>query len=489
VLSKRTKIQLLVFAAVSLIAGTIMFFAYMQVPTVFFGIDRYSITVKLPQAGGLYPGGNVTYRGVEIGRVRAVRLTETGAEAELQMDSDVHVPANLDAQVHSVSAVGEQYVELLPRTGKGPSLKDGDVIPVDRTYVPPDINSLLAATNRGLSAIPRDNLKTVVDEGYIAFGGLGPELSRLVNGTTNLAIDARKNLDALTVLIDQSKPVLDSQTASSNSVQAWAAHLATITSQLRNNDSALAGLLQKGGPAADQARQLIDRLNPTLPIVLANVVSVGQVGVTYRDNLEALLVELPQGAADIQAVGVANRNTKQSYLGAYLSFNLNLGWPPACTTGFLPAQQQRAASFEDYPEPPKGDFYCRLPQDSMLNVRGARNYPCETRPGKRAPTVKMCESDQAYVPLNDGWNWKGDPNATYTGQGVPQYRPGEEPPGHVPPPLPPGPPPPPIAAFEYDPGTGMYVGPDGHVYSRAELTPGAAKEKSWQNMLMPTPKK
>ncbi len=30
----------------------------------------------------------------------------------------------------------------------------------------------------------------------------------------------------------------------------------------------------------------------------------------------------------------------------------------------------------------------------MLNVRGARNIPCETRPGKRAPTVKMCESDE-----------------------------------------------------------------------------------------------
>jgi len=489
VLSRRTRIQLVVFAAVSLIAGTIMFFAYMQVPTVFFGVDRYSVTVQLPQAGGLYPGGNVTYRGVEIGRVQTVRLNQTGAEAVLQLDSDVHVPADLDAQVHSVSAVGEQYVELLPRTAKGPSLKDGDVIALDRTYVPPDINSLLEATNRGLSAIPRDNLKTVVDEGYSAFGGVGPDLSRLVKGTTDLAIDARKNLDALTTLIDQSKPLLDSQTRSSDSVQAWAAHLATITSQLRNNDSAVAGILQRGGPAADQGRQLIDRLNPTLPIVLANLVSVGQVGVTYRDNLEGLLVELPQGAADIQAVGVANRNTKQDYLGAYLSFNLNLGWPPACTTGFLPPQQQRDASYEDYPEPPKGDFYCRIPQDSMLNVRGARNYPCETRPGKRAPTVKMCESDQAYVPLNDGWNWKGDPNATYTGQGVPQYRPGEEPPGQAPPPLPPGPPPPPIAAFQYDPATGMYVGPDGHTYTPAELGRGAAKEQSWQSMLMPPTRK
>jgi phospholipid/cholesterol/gamma-HCH transport system substrate-binding protein len=489
VLTKRTRIQLVVFAAVSLIAGTIMFFGYMQVPTVFFGVDRYSVTVQLPQAGGLYPGGNVTYRGVEIGRVQTVRLNQTGAEAVLQLDSDVHVPADLNAQVHSVSAVGEQYVELLPRTAKGRSLKDGDVIALDRTYVPPDINSLLEATNRGLTAIPRDNLKTVIDEGYSAFGGLGPDLSRLVKGTTDLAIDARKNLDALTTLIDQSKPLLDSQTRSSDSVQAWAAHLATITSQLRNNDSAVAGILQKGGAAADQGRQLIDRLNPTLPIVLANLVSVGQVGVTYRDNLEGLLVELPQGAADIQAVGVANRNTKQDYLGAYLSFNLNLGWPPACTTGFLPPQQQRDASYEDYPEPPKGDFYCRIPQDSMLNVRGARNYPCETRPGKRAPTVKMCESDQAYVPLNDGWNWKGDPNATYTGQGVPQYRPGEEPPGQAPPPLPPGPPPPPIAAFQYDPATGMYVGPDGHTYTPAELGRGAAKEQSWQSMLMPPTRK
>jgi phospholipid/cholesterol/gamma-HCH transport system substrate-binding protein len=485
VLTRRTKIQLIVFAVLSAVAAAIMFFAYMQVPTVFFGVDRYTVKVQLPQAGGLYPGGNVTYRGVEIGRVRAVRLTQTGAEAVLQMDSDVHVPADLDAQVHSVSAVGEQYVELLPRTPHGPSLKDGDVIPVTRTYVPPDINSLLDATNHGLSVIPRDNLKTVVDEGYVAFGGLGPELSRLVKGTTDLAINARKNLDALTVLIDESKPLLDSQTKSSNSVQAWAAHLATITSQLRNNDSALAGVLQKGGPAADQARALIDRLNPTLPIVLANLVSVGQVGVTYRDNLEALLVELPQGTADMQAIGVANRNTKQDYIGGFLSFNLNLNWPPPCTTGFLPPQQQRAVGYDDYPDVPKGDFYCRVPQDSMLNVRGAHNYPCETRPGKRAPTVKLCESDEAYVPLNDGWNWKGDPNATYTGQGVPQFRPGEEPPGQVPPPLPPGPPPPPIAAFHYDPATGMYVGPDGHTYSRAELTQGAAKEKSWQSMMMP----
>jgi hypothetical protein len=45
------------------------------------------------------------------------------------------------------------------------------------------------------------------------------------------------------------------------------------------------------------------------------------------------------------------------------------------------------------------DLYCKLPQDSPIAVRGARNYPCVDHPGKRAPTVEMCDSDQPFKPL------------------------------------------------------------------------------------------
>jgi len=115
----------------------------------------------------------------------------------------------------------------------------------------------------------------------------------------------------------------------------------------------------------------------------------------------------------------------------------------------------------------------------MFNVRGVRNIPCETRPGKRAPTVKMCESDENYVPLNDGFNWKGDPNATLSGQDIPQLPPGS-PPQQAAPPAPP-----PIAAAEYDPATGSYVGPDGHVYTQADLARSPAQQQTWQAMLLP----
>ncbi|MDV3132968.1 MlaD family protein [Mycobacterium sp. 29Ha] len=486
-LTRRIWTQLVVVAVVMVFGVAIMFFPVLKLPAKWFGVGRYNVTVQLPQAGGLYERANVSYRGYNVGQVKSVHLTDTGVEAVMSLDSDIKIPSDVEAEVHSVSAIGEQYVDLLPRSADGPMLRNGDIIPSDRTTVPPNISTLLDATNKGLQAIPRDNLKTVVDEAYLAFGGLGPEIARFVKSATALALDARTNINELNTLVDESRPILNSQTDTSDSIQAWAANLATITAQLRTEDGSVAKLLQDGAPAAEEARALFDRLRPTLPIVLANLVSVGEVAAVYRGNIEQLLVLLPQGAAAVQAVGVANRNTKQDYNGGFLSFNLNLNLPPACNTGFLPAQQIRSAALEDYPPAPDGDLYCRVPQDSPFNVRGARNTPCVEKPGKRAPTVAICESDENYVPLNDGYNWKGDPNATLSGQAVPQPRdpsaPGTGPVEAAPPPPPAAPAP--VAAVPYDPSTGSYVAPDGRVYTQSDLAAGAQEGQTWQNMLVP----
>ncbi|BBZ39789.1 MCE family protein [Mycobacterium conspicuum] len=477
-IGRRVIIQLTIFAVIAVGVLALTFLHFVKLPAMLFGVGRYTVTMQLPQSGGLYSTGNVTYRGFEVGRVESVRLTDTGVEAVLSLKSGIQIPADLKAEVHSQTAIGETYVELLPRNPAAPPLKDGDVIPLADTSVPPDINTLLGATNTALAAIPHDNLKTVIDESYTAVGGLGPELSRLIMGSSNLAIDARKNLDPLVALIDQAQPVLDSQSQTSDAIAGWASHLSTVTAELRTHDEALAGVIDGGGPALGEATKLVDRLQSTLPILLANLASVGQVALTYQGDIEQLLVAFPMAINAEQAGILANVNTKQAYRGQYLSFNLNLNLPPPCTTGFLPAQQQRVATFEDHPNRPAGNLYCRVPQDSQLNVRGARNIPCETVPGKRAPTVKLCESAEQYVPLNDGYNWKGDPNATLSGQGIPQLPPGSAPSAAAAPPLP-------IAAAEYDPATGTYIGPDGHQYTRSDLAQTAPKDKTWQTMLLP----
>jgi phospholipid/cholesterol/gamma-HCH transport system substrate-binding protein len=464
--TRKLLIQLLIVGVIALTAGSVMGVGYMGLPAMLFGIGRYTVTAELPEAGGLYRTGNVTYRGTEVGRVESVHLTDSGVEATLSLNSRYKIPSDLDAQVHSQSAVGEQYITLLPRNDGSRPLHDGDVIPRSRTSVPPDINTLLDAANRGLQAIPQDNLKTMIDEADIAVGGLGPEIARIVQGSTALALDARSHLDALTTLIDQAGPLMDSQGQSADSVRGWAAHLATISGSLQRHDAAVAGVLERGPAAVDDARQLVERLQPTVPILLANLVSLGHVALTYQPSLEQLLVLLPQGIALMQGITVANNNT--SHPAVYLDFNLNINLAHSCTTGFLPAQQIRPPTFEDAPNRVKDDLYCRIPQDSRNDVRGGRNYPCITRPGKRAPTVKLCESDESYMPLNDGDAWKGDPNATLSGQGVPQ--------------APPKAPASPLDAAWYDPATGSYVGPDGRVYTQSDLAPGAQR-RTWQEML------
>ncbi|GAC1644147.1 MAG: MlaD family protein [Mycobacterium sp.] len=480
--------QLATLATITVVSVGVMAFGFVKVPALV-GIGRYTVTVELPASAGLYPTSVVTYRGSEIGDVKSIDVTRTGVRAVLTLNSATKVPSDVSAKVHSRSAVGEQFLELTPRSGDARPLRDGDVIPVGDVTIPPDIGKLLDATNRALQAIPQDNLRTVVDEAAKAVGGLGPELSRIVDGSTALAIEGGKTVGPLTQLIDQSPAVLNSQVRSADSIATWAQRLASITGQLKAQDAAFGDLLSVGAPALDEGKALFDRIAPALPVLLANLVSLGDIAVTYRNDIEQLLVLFPQGTAVMSATAVADSAIKSPYRGIYLDFNLNLNLPPPCNTGFLPVRQQRSPSDQDYPERPAGELYCRIPQDSDMNVRGVRNIPCETDPGKRAPTIEMCESGESYVPLNDGENWKGDPNATLSGQGVPQYAPGTDP--RLPPPLGTGtaPPPgalpavPPIAAVPYDPATGEYIGPDGKRYTQADLANGHTT--TWQSMLIP----
>lgn len=494
-LARTVWIQLTILAVVTIVACSVMAFGFVNVPALI-GIGRYNVTLELPASGGLYPTSVVTYRGHEVGRVTSIDVTHDGVRADLKLNSNIPIPAGVRAAVHSRSAVGEQFVELTPEPESISTdfLRDGDVIPAGRTQVPPEIGGLLDATNRALLAIPPEDLRTVVDESATAVGGLGPELGRIIDGSTALAIDGGQTVDSITRLIDEAPPVLKSQVQTTDSIETWAHRVSSITGQLQAQDAAFGDLLGQGGPALAEGQALFDRVAPALPVLLANLVSLGEIAVTYRPNLEQLLVLYPQGTAVMSAIALANSGTKQDYRGIYLDFNLNLNLPPPCNTGFLPVRQQRSPSDVDAPERPAGELYCRVPQDSPLNVRGVRNIPCANDPAKRAPTVELCESDRQYVPLNDGFNWKGDPNATLSGQGVPEYAPGTDP-RLAPPagtgeaiaqPNPPtaiGPPvsAPPIAFAPYDPATGDYIGPDGRRYTQEDLA--HPQHETWQSML------
>ncbi len=162
----------------------------------------------------------------------------------------------------------------------------------------------------------------------------------------------------------------------------------------RQDDPQFRTLLQQGPGALNEASRLLDQIKPTLPVLLANLTTIGQIGVTYHASLEQMLVLLPPFTAAIQSF-VGTKSPTGLATGA---FNLIISDPPACTVGFLPPSQWRSPADTRTVDTPDG-LYCKLPQDSPIAVRGARNYPCMGQPGKRAPTVEICESDKPFMPL------------------------------------------------------------------------------------------
>jgi phospholipid/cholesterol/gamma-HCH transport system substrate-binding protein len=392
-LTRFVRIQLAIFAIVGTIGVIAMVLFYIQAPTLL-GIGRMTVTLELPSTGGLYRFSNVTYRGVQVGKVTGVALTANGAKATLSLGTSPKIPANLQAQVLSVSAVGEQYVDLQPRNDSAPYLHNGSVIAMHDTTIPQAVGPMLDQLNALVKSLPKNKIGQLLDEAFQAFNGAGYDLGSLSDSASRISADSNKIVDRTRTLVEDSGPLLDAQAQTTDSIRRWAHSLGGISDVLATDDSKVRTILENGPGALDEASRLLEQIKPTLPVLLANLTTIGQIGVTYHPSVEQVLVLLPPSVAYTNTAGSMNWPDGQSRG----DFALTIDDPPICTVGFMPQNQWRSPSDTSDIDTPDG-LYCKLPQDSPLAVRGARNYPCMGHPGKRAPTVEICNSDKPYMPL------------------------------------------------------------------------------------------
>ncbi|WP_445168032.1 MCE family protein [Mycolicibacterium sp. Dal123E01] len=394
------KRQLVVFGVLTVVALLVLGWYFLRLPTLA-GIGQYELKADLPSSGGLYRTANVTYRGITIGKVTEVEPTENGVRATMSISDKYKIPVDASANVHSVSAVGEQYLDLVSDGHAGKYFAAGQT--VTKSTVPEEIGPALDAANRGLAALPADKIPVLLNETAQAVGGLGPSLQRLVDGTQALVTDFKTNIQDVNDIIQNSPAVIDSQIDSSNAIQRWSANLNTIASQTAAQDQALRSGLRQAAPTADAVNAVFSDVRDALPQTLANLEIVLDMLKRYNKGVEQSLVLLPQGASVAQSVSAP-------YPGqAALDFGLTINQPPPCLTGFLPASQWRAPA-DTRPMPVENGLYCKIPKDTPANVvRGARNFPCADIPGKRAATPMECRSTEPYTPLGNN-PWFGDPN-------------------------------------------------------------------------------
>jgi phospholipid/cholesterol/gamma-HCH transport system substrate-binding protein len=376
-----------------------------------------------------------------------------------------------------VSAVGEQYVEFMPKpdapaTG---NLKEGSV--VKNGTVPVEVGTLLDQANALLAQIQDTRLRRVMDEAFNAFNGTGEDLQRLLDSMSLLIGDANKNSDAIVKLVEQAAPLLETQTATVDDIRAWTANLAAVTDQLRANDPELRGIINKGPGVAKQTQELFASMNQSLPLLFSNLNTTARTLAIYHPNLKQIVVIYPRLIAAL----ISALNNEDLRNGANVDFALGFQDPGTCTVGFLPMTPDRNASAQTPRDLPPG-MLCRVPQDSNVGVRGTRNFPCVEIPGRRAPTPAECRTGYQplgeNVPLPRGLPGVDVPQGFLT-NAAPGADDGE----------------PSVYATTYDPISGDYIGPDGKTYNAgtgtntAQTGTGAQPQEDktqWQSLITGT---
>lgn len=394
-ITSRTKKQLLAFVFITLVGVSYVGARYARLDRLVYD-SSYQVNAHFAQSGGIFSGAEVTYRGVTIGKVSDMRLIQDGVNVVLDIDnSHDRIPADTLALVSNKSAVGEQYVDLAPRTDDGPYLKDESVIDPEDTAVPVSTTEILTNLDALITSVPQDKLRTVVSELGAAFQGTGDDLGQIIDSSNEFIAAANDNFDITTALIRDGNTVLRTQSDKGSAIRNFSRDLALFSGVLADNDTALRALIENGSAAANELRTFLEQNQVDLGGLINNLVTTGEIIVKYLPGIRQVLVLYPYMVAGGYTVSARNSEGFNARFGMILTEE-----PVVCSQGYDPKERRTPLDRSD--KAMDEDANCTDPAKD-INARGSKNAPAGTP--FRAPSATydldrgtMTWGDQAGAP-------------------------------------------------------------------------------------------
>jgi phospholipid/cholesterol/gamma-HCH transport system substrate-binding protein len=330
----------------------------------------YVVRVNLAQGGGLYQDADVTYRGVTVGKVGSLTLNGSGVQADLDInDAAPKIPADSQAVVADLSAVGEQYLDLRPQSSSGPYLTGDDTIAENKTQTPQPVTDLLQNVDSLARSLPASSLQTVVNELYTGLNGEGENLQTLLDQSSAYSQAASQNITPTTQLIDEGQTVLATQNADSGEIESFAGSIDLLAQQLESSDPDLRSLITTMPQAMEQVQGLIDDNDPDLGLDVANLLTTSEV----TDGRQPALAELLDALPAVSAIG----DTVVTKDGANFGLTLTFFNPLPCTAGYQGTTYQNGDTTTQK-TPLNTNASCTAPLSTGQDVRGSAHAPAGT---------------------------------------------------------------------------------------------------------------
>jgi len=479
ILKRGVIVQLIAFAVITVVGVAIVSVNYIGLGRDLLG-KEYVAYVDLTDSGGVFTNAEVTYRGVPVGRVGPIELTKEGIRVKLLLDRGERIPRDgTKAIVANRSAVGEQYIDLEPTKKGGPYLDEGDAytIPRDRTTLPVSTAELLRNVDSLVGSVNTRDLGIIVDELDKAFSGSAEDLQSILDDTDRLLKTADEAYPDTERLLNNSVTVLDTQRGQAANIQGFARNLNNLTTSLRNDDPALRRTIDSAPGAVDEAHKAINQLAPTLPTLLANLTTTGQIITSRQAGLRSLFILYPVTVAGAFTVTPGDGTQ-------HLGLALNIDAPPACTKGYEKVKHRWPQDTSE--KKPALDAGCKAPGNAETAVRGARNFPKnEILPFPRVPagaTAGAGFPEGGASATGDDGKSKAAGNGDAKTKAAAAAPTGQLADGQLTLSYPADS----VEFAGYDPTTGAVYGPDGkrYVMPRSAGTRQLGEESSWKWLLL-----
>lgn len=249
---------------------------------------QYRVTAFFTETVGLYPGSDVRVLGIPVGTIDEIEPLGDKVRVEMSLDDDYDIPADADAIVLAPSLVSDRYVQFSPVYDGGPTMEDGDEVPLDRTAIPVELDAVYGALDELTEALGPNGanedgaLSNLVDVGAANLEGNGEALNRTLTGFSQAVETLAENRDDLFGSLDN--------------LQTFTSALATIDAQVGQFNDNMAAVSELLASEREDLQAAIALLSDAL----------GDVAGFVRDNT-ALLTTNVDRLADVTLVLVQQR--------------------------------------------------------------------------------------------------------------------------------------------------------------------------------------
>ncbi|MGV0582290.1 MlaD family protein [Mycobacteroides chelonae] len=321
--------------------------------------STYRVMVQLPESGGLLPNQDVALRGVKVGTVQSLEITQQGVNATAEIQSRYRIPAAAKVRVTGLSAAGEQYLNFEGGPGQqGPFLQDGSVIS-EGAQVPVTLAKLLADADGLLAQVDPKKLELIKKE--LSLSKEGPrKLTEIIDGGTFLLSTLDSVLPETTSLLKTSRVVLTLAADKNSGIQATANELGRTLRGIEKMQNGYRTLVDQTPKTLGAVDGLFADNSDTMVALLANLASTAQMLYVRTPAINAFFPNYRGsvfgGIADTMRDG-----------GVWATADLYPRY--ACDYG----TPRVPPSSADFPEPPIYT-YCANDDPAVL-IRGAKNAP------------------------------------------------------------------------------------------------------------------